>query len=151
MTIFVETKRRHYNPCFWTAHWNSSYYASSLSGDLKGISARKQAVFALNVKSGKVISSSVERVHFDKTPGMAEISRDASERFCAKYHPEKIEEFRQRNRDANYPVAINPEQLFGIMESLPCYQTLLDVIRRQNITTREEKVFSLLLSIYSSP
>jgi hypothetical protein len=27
------------------------------------------------------------------------------------------------------------------MESLPCYQTLLDVIRRQNIATREEKCF----------
>jgi hypothetical protein len=141
MTLITETKRTHYNPCFWTAHWNPSYYASAILGNLTGLSARKQAVFALNIKSGKIIDTSVERVHFDKTPGMAEITREAAETFCAKYHPEKLGEFRTRNKAASYPVAINPEQLFGTIESLPCYQTLLDVIRRQNIATAEEKCF----------
>lgn len=141
MTIIIETKRRHYNPCFWTAHWNPSYYTRSLADALRGMSARKQTVHALNVKSCKIISTAVERVHFDKTPGMAEITREAAEKFCAKHHPNHLEEFKARNRDARYPVAIDPEQLFGIIESLPCYETLLKVIRRQSITTAEEKCF----------
>ncbi len=26
------TKRNHYNPCFWTALWNESYYQQVVSG-----------------------------------------------------------------------------------------------------------------------
>src|SRR3954447_16545659 len=136
-----ETKRRHYNPCFWTAHWNPIYYAQSIRGNLEGINPRRQTVFALNIKSRKIIQMTVERVHFDKTQGMALITRETAEKFCAKYHPEKLDELKSSNETAEYPVWIDPEQLFGIMETLPSYKVLLDVVRRQNIASAEEKVF----------
>jgi len=131
------TTRCHYNPCFWTAHWNSAFHTASLLDPTPpGLSAREQMVYALNVKSGKLLHRKVEDVHFDKRPPV-EITREAAEAFCLKYHPDKYDEFKAR--EADYPVYIEPEQLFTIMESLPPYPALIDVIRQGRIASAEEK------------
>jgi hypothetical protein len=133
------TKRSHYNPCFWTAHWNPVFYAASLQSSAPpSLPVREQMVYTLSVKSGKLLHRRVEDVHFDKG-GPVEITREEAEAFCLKYHPEQYDEFKKANADTTYPLFIEPEQLFTIMESLPSYRTLIEVIRRRNIVSAEEK------------
>ena len=133
-------KKNHYNPCFWTAFWNTKYYEATVSGSPKIGSAREQKVYALSVKSGKIHEAKVDDVHYDKNLGVAEITREAAEAFCKKYHPESYEHFCHSNESAAYPIAIDLEQLLCILESLQPYKILLDVIKRQRIDGPMEKV-----------
>lgn len=81
------TKRNHYNPCFWTALWNEAHYARVISRASGGLSPRSQSVSALNVRSGKVYTTTVENVHFDKNLGLADITPDAMKDFCRGVFP----------------------------------------------------------------
>jgi hypothetical protein len=132
-------KRNHYNPCFWTAHWNQDYYRCAVSGTGQTGAARSQRVYALSVKTGEIFESAVEKVHFDKGLGVAEISREASEDFARRYHPDLYEEFVRANAQAPYPVYIDFEEILQGIEALPPYQVLLDVVRRGSIQSPEEK------------
>jgi hypothetical protein len=134
-------KRNHYNPCFWTALWNPDYYRAMISGAGHAGSARTQKVYVLSVKSAKIFQSTVENVHYDKNLGVAEISREAAEEFARRYHPDRYEQFVRDNADATYPVFIDLEQLLSKLETLPLYQVLIDVVRRERIGTPEEKAY----------
>lgn len=70
------TKRNHFNPCFWTAFWNPDYYANVMAGSPCQLVARQQRVHVLNIKSGKIYEQTVDRVHYDKNLGIAEITPD---------------------------------------------------------------------------
>ena len=135
------TKRNHYNPCFWTAHWNPEYYRRAVGGDVGNCKARDQKVFALNVKSGSIHYGKVDNVHYDKNLGVAEISREDANAFCRRHFPDKYEDFCRQNREADYPVCIDGEQLLNLMESLPSYDVLLRVIRRRRLDSPEDKCF----------
>ena len=83
------TKKHHYNPCFWTAHWNPQFLEGALKGERDLARARNQQVFALNVKSNKVYRTSVENVHYDKSMGVAEITPEAAKDFCKRNFPDE--------------------------------------------------------------
>ena len=87
------TKRNHYNPCFWTAIWNPTYYEAFLSESHNDLIPREQIVHALNVKSDKILIAKVDNVHFDKNLGFAEITLEAAKEFCKRHHPDEYEEF----------------------------------------------------------
>lgn len=122
------TKRNHYNPCFWTAHWNAEYHRVAVAG-AQTSAARTQRVHELSVKSDKVFESTVENVHYDKHLGVAEITREAAEDFVRRNHPDKHEGFMRANVDAPYPVSIDFEEILGALEQMPPYQMLLDVVQ----------------------
>lgn len=86
------TTRNHYNPCFWTAHWNRAYHEQVLGGKTPA-DARRQPVHALSVKSNSIFTTKVENVHFDKRIGLIEITRADAEAFARRYHPDSYEEF----------------------------------------------------------
>lgn len=147
------TKKNHYNPCFWTAHWNDAYYQEALSPSSKPLKARSQRVHVLSVRSGGCFEQTIENVHYDKLAARAEITREAAEEFARRYHPEKYERFLHENVTAPYPLYIDFENVFTALEGSPAYTTLLRVIRRQEVTSAEEKawlacfvVFQLLRS-----
>jgi hypothetical protein len=134
-------KRNHYNPCFWTAHWNPDYYARALASDPTPLPARSQPVHALSVKSGKLFPTTVENIHYDKHLGFAEITREASEGFAKRWRPDTYQDFLRDNTDALYPVFIDFEDILVALEGLPPYTVLRDVIKNRDIQSVQEKAF----------
>jgi hypothetical protein len=135
------TKRNHYNPCFWTALWNLNYYEKSIAGDALGEPARKQVVHVLNAKSQKIYPATVERVHYDKNLGVAEISKSAAEDFVRRHHPDRYEQFISENEKASYPVYLDFENILSGIEATPAYQTLLKVATTQTVDNLNEKCY----------
>ena len=147
------TQRNHYNPCFWTALWNPDFYSAIVDGQGAAGDARKQLVYALNIKTGQIRKTSVNDVHYDKDMGVAEISREAAEDFARRYHPEEYEQFLVDNADAHYPVYIDFEEFFTGIERMSPYDVLLQVARSAKINTvwnkTELAVFVLLQQVRS--
>ena len=132
-------KRNHYNPCFWTALWNPNYYRLATTEGMESLSVREQSVYVLNVKSEKLFQTTVERVHYEKNLGLAEISREAAEDFSRRHYPQEHEEFVRKSASSPYPVFIDFEQILTAMEKLLPYQTLLKVAVEGRIESREDK------------
>ena len=82
-------KRNHYNPCFWTAHWNPDYFDAARR-KLPGSKARDQRVFVLSVKANKLYTQTVGNVHYDKNICVAEITMEAADDYCRRILPWKI-------------------------------------------------------------
>ena len=133
------TTRNHYNPCFWTAHWNQVFHDTALSSEPNPLRPRDQLVNVLSVKSDKIFPDKVDNIHYDKFAGRAEISREDAEAFAQRYHPDRYEDFLLKNRSAPYPLIIDFENVFTGIEQTGAYDTLLNVIRRQEIATAEDK------------
>lgn len=100
---------------------------------------RDQVVSVLSVKSDKILRDKVDNIHYDKFAGRAEISREDAEAFARRYHPDRYDEFLVENRSAPYPLIIDFETVFTGIEQSPAYDTLLKVIRCQEIATAEDK------------
>jgi len=137
----VFTKRNHYNPCFWTALWNENYYRQYCSGQPTKNSCRGQVVYALNLRSGKIYPTTVERVHYQSDLGIAEIQPESMKRFCARWHPTRYKEMSEY-------VAANPESLYldfedilSGMERMDSYASLMEAAKRGNLTSTEQKGF----------
>ena len=135
------TKRNHYNPCFWTAVWNSAYYDAFINGSRGDLIPREQIVNALNVKSNKILVAKVDNVHFDKNLGVAEITSEGAKQFCKRHHPDKYESFCRESNEDEYPVYIDFEEILTHLEKMIPYRVLLDIIRRQDLANGHEKVF----------
>ena len=135
------TKRNHYNPCFWTALWSPEYFKAFRAGASANLRVREQRVYALGVKSNKVISMTTANVHFDKNLAFAEITRETAEEFCKRHFPDQFKSFQEENATAPYPVFIDFEDILSKLEELPPYTVLLEVARREEIASAEEKAF----------
>ena len=101
--------------------------------------ARSQKVHVLNVKSGNLYEQAVEHVHWDKGMGTAEVTIEIADEFCQRHHPQKLESFRKSIKPGDFPVTVDFESLFEGLEHLPPYTVLLDVIKKNCITSAEEK------------
>ena len=135
------TIRNHYNPCFWTAYWNPDYYRQALAGVHK-LEARSQKLFVLGVKPNKVYERTAENVHYDKQAGLAEFTAEAAKDYCKRHFPEEYASFCEAmkdRRDESY--VLDFENIWTTIEQSEAYQTLLSVISKQRIDTREEKAF----------
>ena len=135
------TKRNHYNPCFWIALWNEDYYDRAVKNLAHPLPSREHDICALNVKSGQIHKTIVDKVHYDKNLGIAEISRKAAEEFARKYHPDHFENFILANENAPYSVFINFEQILIELEKLQPYRVLLRVAQQNQIKSAEEKAY----------
>jgi hypothetical protein len=132
------TEKNHYNPCFWTAHWNPEYFRA-VRQNLRRPKARDAAVYALSVKADKVFKTTCKDVHYDKHIGIADITVEAAKDFCRRRHPDLYEKFKEEMNAHNYDVFINFEEFFSGIESLLPYQTLLKVIETNTIAGAVDK------------
>ncbi|MEZ5941570.1 MAG: hypothetical protein R3C18_09275 [Planctomycetaceae bacterium] len=133
-------KKNHFNPCFWTAYWNRDYYAAATTSDRRP-DPRNQRVFALNVKANKVLSLTVENVHFDKHLGVAEITPDELKAFCRRNFPDEYESVCRDVGADPETVYLDFEPVLSTLENSPAYQVLHDVIPKQRIETQLERSF----------
>src|SRR5688500_4274646 len=88
---YTPAERNHYNPCFWTALWNVEYFRMCSAVEPPG-TARHQVLHALNLRADKILSISVERVHYDKHVGVAEITADSMRSFARRRFPDKYQD-----------------------------------------------------------
>lgn len=103
--------------------------------------ARSQKIYALSVKSNKILRKPVERVHYDKNLGVAEITRESAEEFARRHHSDSYDDFVRENADAHYPIYMDFEGILTGIEKLPPYTALLDVGTTGEIRTVEQKAF----------
>jgi len=107
------TKRNHYNPCFWAALWNESYFNALLGGHESALCARKQSVYSLNVRSGAIHATSVENVFYDKKLGLADISTDSTKRFYLRRFPSEYAAFCKYLEEHPEPLVLDFENIFS--------------------------------------
>lgn len=129
------TKRNHYNPCFWTAHWNPAYLERAMLGTAGELRARDQRVFALNIKSGRIYETVVNNVHYDKDIGIAEITPEKARDFCKRNFPEQYEQFCQDMDSRPETVYMDFEDILSGMETTQAYTELSKVIVEKQIET----------------
>lgn len=139
------TKRTHYNPCFWTAHWNPDYYEAVMQNAANKLTAREQVTNVLNVKSNTIYTAPVEQVHYEKGLGVAKITLQGLKDFYKRNKPQEYENFVSQAVESDYPLTLDFENILTGIEKTPAYQVLCSVIKRQFIASRDEKAF---LSIF---
>jgi hypothetical protein len=135
------TFNSHYNPCFWTAHWNTEFLEAALKGKANYGVAREQTVYALNVKSNKIRETSVADVHYDKGVGVAEITPDAALDFCKRTQPEKYEDYREYVKTHPETLYLDVEAILTGLEESEAYTTLQKVLVKGRIDGQMEKGF----------
>jgi hypothetical protein len=133
------TKNSHYNPCFWTAHWNTDFLEATLKGNGNHRVAREQMVYALNVKSNTIRKTSVVDVHYDKGVGIAEISPEAALDFCKRTQPDKYDEYREYYKQHPETVVLDVEAILTGLEETEAYATLKRVLVKGRIDGQLEK------------
>ena len=133
------TKRNHYNPCFWTAHWSPAYFDLVRRNGRSGASVRDQKVYVLNVKSTKIYPSAVSDVHYDKGMGLAEITPEGAKGFCKRNFPGDYERFCEEMAARPEVLVLDFENILSCVESSDAYATLLEVIRKGHVGTLQKK------------
>jgi len=121
------TNRNHYNPCFWTAYWNRSYFISKLSNSNKHGLARKQPIYSLNIYSNSIRSTIPDDVFFEKKQCFAEINAESAKRFCKKYHPSQYDDFCKYMNEHPETVYIDFEDILQNIEKI-AYNSLIEAI-----------------------
>ena len=135
------TRRNHYNPCFWTALWNEDYFSEYCSGATGRSSPRDQVVYALNLRAGKVLRTTVENVHYHKDLGVAEIDPESAKRFCARWYPEKYDSMVEYVTEHPERVYLDFEDILTGMESLLHYDSWMRSAKLGDLQSFEDKCF----------
>jgi hypothetical protein len=135
------TKRNHYNPCFWTAHWNPTYFERAITSGVDGLTARDQRVYALNVKSNKIYETTVDNLHFDKDMGVAEVTPADAMEFCKRNFPDQYDRFCRDMEKHPEAVYLDFEDILSSLENSKAYTTMREVIAKQRIEAPMDKGF----------
>jgi hypothetical protein len=139
------TKRNHYNPCFWTALWNEDYYTRYCAGRAEEVSPRQQPVYALNFRAGKILSTTVERVHSHKNLGVAEITPESAKAFCARWYPDEYEHMADDVAGHPEVLYLDFEDILKGMETMQHYSSLMEVAKFGNLKSVQHKGFLICL------
>ena len=135
------TKRNHYNPCFWTALWNRTYYRAFLDGEIESEKAREQTVSVLNFRSARIYETKVDSVHYDKGLGIAEITVESMRRFCQKWFPSESGGLESYVIDHPESLYLDFEEILAGIESKGFYDSLMEAAKIGNLSSVEHKGF----------
>jgi len=147
------TKKNHYNPCFWTAFWNSDYYYKENVRTTQN--PRTQKVFSLNLIGDKIIPTKTENVFFEKGMGLSKISADSVTDYAERNNDSLFNKLENIESLDNNDLLIDFENFFSTMEDL-IKEPLLSVINKNEINTIAEKthiasfIFDLIIRNYKN-
>lgn len=134
------TEKNHYNPCFWTACWNSAYLSSLRKSDTIRGRPRDEEVFNLNLKSNKIIKCKTKNVFYEKRAGIAEIKKEDALDYCNRAFPNEYDGLRSHYEEHPKDHFLDFENHFTCIEDL--YKPYLEnVIVRRAIESIQEKTF----------
>lgn len=135
------TLRNHYNPCFWTALWNTTYFESWVAGEKPRGDPRDQVVFALHLQADKILPTKVEGVHYDKNLGVAEVTPASMKRFCKRWYPMEYDAL-ARDIDQNpESLYIDFEDILTGIERTAAYDAVMQAARIGGVASPEHKGF----------
>jgi hypothetical protein len=137
----VFTKRNHYNPCFWTAMWNRTYFRAFLDGDTEREKAREQTVWVLNFRSARIYETKVDSVHYDKGLGIAEINTESMKRFCRKWFPSEYNGLASYITEHPESLYLDFEDILAGIESKGVYDSLMEAVKIGDLYSVEHKGF----------
>ena len=132
------TKRSHYLPCFWTAHWNENYFFAMSKGEKTG-KPREQKVFGINFRAKKILPDYVKNFFFeDLTRTVALTDKE----FLTLSQTHRVVCSDLLDQDAANDEAecvFDIEDIFCKLENSPPYVELRKIITNQCLTTKEQK------------
>ena len=140
LSLMSLTRRNHYNPCFWTALWNPSYYQDVIEERAKPGSHRCQEVATLNLPANRILKTTVEHVHVEKALGIAEMTPEAMMNFCRRRFPNKYDEFSRRLENYQEVLYMDFENILEGMEATPAYRVLRDLAAGKPLVRPVDKV-----------
>ncbi len=135
------TKRNHYNPCFWTACWNTEYFRALVAGTQSKFQSRDQELFVLNIHSDSIYSTKVSNVHYDKNLGKAEITPDSIKRFFKRWYPANYSSICEYVEENPEPLFMDFEEILDGIEQKGKYDTLIEAVRLGGVSSVEHKGF----------
>lgn len=135
------TNINHYNPCFWTALWNTAYFDAYRAGDTAGKESRKQVVYALNLRCDKILETTVECVHYQKGLGIAEITAESAKAYVSRAFPDELHEWVKVLNENPETVYLDFEDLLSGMEGQHAYLALMKASMRGGLESAEHKGF----------
>jgi hypothetical protein len=141
------TKRSHYNPCAWTALWNEKYFDKLVAGVPIEAKPRVQVVSALNVRSGTIRETTVERVHYDEGIGTADISVESMKDFCRRRFPKDYPELAKYVDEHPDTLTLDFEHVLRSIEEMHGIRRLVQAATLGNFQSTEHKVFIACLLI----
>ncbi len=134
------TKDNHYNPCFWTAYWNSEYYFKKKNDpNFKG-KAREQVIFSLNLKSNKILSTKVDNVFYEKGSGIARITKKEMLDYCKRNVPSEYQDVSDYYEKNPQDTFIDFENHFTGIENV-IRDVLESIIKTRNIKDISDKTY----------
>jgi hypothetical protein len=129
------TKRTHFNPAFWIAHWSPDYHRS------RRPKPRECEVYALFCRTGSIARVKAENVHFEKGLGLAVLPVDAAKMVVDRegLSEDEIKEM-LAEIDAAGDLQVDFEGIFNSIEASAPFDYLKQVIAAERIETWEEKI-----------
>jgi len=94
----------------------------------------------LNLKANKIFKTKVEKVHFEEGLGTSEITPDQMRDYCKRNFPQEYRKLNKYLKSHPETLYLDFENVFSGLEGSPAYQSLIDVIQKERVTTRKEKI-----------
>jgi hypothetical protein len=130
-----KTKRTHFNPAFWIAHWSPDYHLPNRP------KARDCEVYALFCRTGSIARVKVENVHFEKGLARAVLPVEAAKMVVDRegLSEDEVSEM-LAEIDAAGDLEMDFEDIFNSIEASAPYEYLTRVIASKRIGEWEEKI-----------
>jgi hypothetical protein len=93
------------------------------------------------MRVGKIISTTVEQVHYHKNLGVAEITPESAKRFCATWYPDKYDSMAEYVTARPEMVYLDFEDILTGMEAADHYASLMRVAKLGDFRSAEDKGF----------
>jgi len=103
--------------------------------------AREQEVFALNIRGDRIYRTKVERIHYDKNLGIAEMTPDGMKNYCLRWFPGRYDSFARHVDEHPESLFIDFEDILSAIEGKDGYNSLLHIARNSGISSPEHKGF----------
>ncbi|HEY1759338.1 MAG TPA: hypothetical protein VGG72_28460 [Bryobacteraceae bacterium] len=96
-------------------------------------------MYSLNLRADKVLRTTVEKVHYHKDLGLAEIDPESAKRFCAKLYPKKYDSMVEYVTAHPEKAYLDFEDILTGVESLRHYDSWMRTARLGDLQSFEDK------------
>jgi hypothetical protein len=98
-------------------------------------------VYALNLRADKILVTTVERVHYHKDLGVAEITAESSKEFCRRWYPEKYDNITESFMHNESSYYLDFEETLSGLENAAKYSSLILAAKLGTLASVEHKGF----------
>jgi hypothetical protein len=96
-------------------------------------------VYALNLRADKILETTVERVHYHKDLGVAEITAESAKEFCLRWYPEKYDNIAESSTHNDATYYLDFEETLSGLEKAAKYSNLMLAAKLGTLASVEHK------------